>query len=336
MKWYQLDEEEVFKQLQTSEDGLSEDRAKKLLETHGPNKLPEGKGVSRLKILLHQFTSPLIYILLVAGLVTAVLGEYIDTGVIVAVLILNAVVGYFQEYKAETSIRALKSMVVPKAKVLREGREKEVHSEDLVPGDIVLIPTGFAAIASILTAMALDLPIPYVAAQLLWINLVTNGLQDVALAFEPGEKDVVKKPPRNPKEGIMSRLMYDRTILVGLIISAGVIYNFISALDEGVSLERARTIAVTTMVLFQFFQAWNCRSELESVFRINPLSNPFLFYSMVAAFLAQIAVIYLPALQWVFRTEALSLADWVKIGLVALTVVIAVEVDKAIRRYGRD
>src|SRR4030042_5978094 len=97
MKWYQLDEEEVFNQLQTSEDGLSEDRAKKLLETHGPNKLPEGKGISRLKILLHQFTSPLIYILLVAGLVTAILAEYIDTGVIAAILILNDVGGYFQE-----------------------------------------------------------------------------------------------------------------------------------------------------------------------------------------------------------------------------------------------
>lgn len=131
----------------------------------------------------------------------------------------------------------------------------------------------------------------------------------------------------------MSRLMYERSILVGLIIFAGVVYNFISALDEGVSLERARTIAVTTMVLFQFFQAWNSRSELRSVFRINPLSNPFLFYCMVAAFLAQIAVIYVPALQWVFRTEALALADWVQIGIVSLTVVIAVEVDKAIRRY---
>jgi Ca2+-transporting ATPase len=200
---------------------------------------------------------------------------------------------------------------------------------------LFLIPTGFAAIVSILIAMVLDIPIPYVAAQLLWINLVTNGLQDVALAFEPGEKDVIKRKPRNPKEGIMSRLMYERSVLVGLIISAGVIYNFIQALDDGVSLERARTIAVTTMVLFQFFQAWNSRSELQSVFRINPFSNPFLFYSMVAAFLAQIAVVYIPALQWVFRTESLLLADWVQIGLVALTVVIAVEIDKAIRRHRR-
>jgi magnesium-transporting ATPase (P-type) len=200
---------------------------------------------------------------------------------------------------------------------------------------LFLIPTGFAAIISILLAMVLNLPIPYVAAQLLWINLVTNGLQDVALAFEPGEKDVIKRKPRHPKEGIMSRLMYERSILVGLIISAGIIYNFVSALNDGVSLERARTIAVTTMVLFQFFQAWNSRSEWQSVFKINPLSNPFLFYSMVAAFLAQVAVVYIPPLQWVFRTEALSLADWVQIGMISLTVVIAVEVDKAIRRYKR-
>jgi magnesium-transporting ATPase (P-type) len=197
---------------------------------------------------------------------------------------------------------------------------------------LFLIPTGFAAIVSILIAMALDIPIPYVAAQLLWINLVTNGLQDVALAFEPGDKDVIKRKPRKLKEGIMSRLMYERSLLAGLIISAGVIFNFLSALEDGVSLERARTVAVTTMVLFQFFQAWNSRSELQSVFTLSPLSNPFLFYSMVAAMLAQIAVVYVPALQWVFRTEALTGSEWLRIVLVALTVVVGVEIDKAIRR----
>ena len=139
MKWYQLDAKEVFKKLQTSEEGLSEAQAKKNLETYGPNKLPEVEGISRLKIILHQFTSPLIYILIVAAIVTTFLGDYIDTGVIVAILILNAIIGYFQEYKAETSVRALKRMVVPRARVLREGKEKEIPSEDLVPGDIVLI-----------------------------------------------------------------------------------------------------------------------------------------------------------------------------------------------------
>lgn len=218
------------------------------------------------------------------------------------------------------------------ASIFHAVEEGRVVFDNIRKVTLFLIPTGFAAIVSILIAMVLDIPIPYVAAQLLWINLVTNGLQDVAMAFEPGEKDVIKRKPRSLKEGIMSRLMYERSILVGLIISAGVIFNFIQALEDGVSLERARTIAVTTMVLFQFFQAWNSRSELQSIFRINPLSNPFLFYSMVAAFLAQIAVVYVPALQWVFRTEALNGMEWVKIMLVAITVVVAVEMDKAIRR----
>lgn len=195
-----------------------------------------------------------------------------------------------------------------------------------------LIPTGFAAIISILVSMLLGIPIPFVAAQLLWINLVTNGLQDVALGFEPGEKDVIKRKPRNPKEGIMSRLMVERSILVGFIIAAGVIYTFYDALYRNETIEHARTISMTTMVLFQFFQAWNCRSEKESVFQINPLSNQFLFYSMVAACLAQIAVIYVPFLQWVFRTEALTALEWVKITIVALTVIVAVEIDKVIRR----
>ena len=133
----------------------------------------------------------------------------------------------------------------------------------------------------------------------------------------------------------MSRLMYERSLLVGVLISLGVLFNFSFALREEVSLERARTIAVTTMVLFQFFQAWNSRSELQSVFRINPLSNPFLFYSMVAAFLAQLAVLYVPALQWVFRTEALSGGEWLQIVLISLIIVVAVEIDKAIRRRGK-
>jgi Ca2+-transporting ATPase len=215
---------------------------------------------------------------------------------------------------------------------VREGR---IVFDNIRKVTFFLIPTGVAAILSIITTMIMGVPIPYVPAQLLWINLVTNGLQDVALAFEPGEKGVTKRPPRSPQEGIMNRLLIQRTVLVGLLISAGVVYNFLTSLHAGESLEKARTVAVTTMVFFQFFQAWNSRSELESVFRISPMSNPFLFYSMIAAFLAQLAVIYVPALQWIFRTEPISVNEWIRIFVVASSVIIAVEVDKAIRRRRR-
>lgn len=201
---------------------------------------------------------------------------------------------------------------------------------------VFLIPTGFAALISIGISMVLGLPAPYLPAQLLWINLVTNGLQDVALGFEPGEKDIIKRRPRPPKEGIMSRLMLERSILVGALISAGTVFNYLAALKDGGDIANARTTAVTTMVFFQFFQAWNSRSETVSVFKIPLLSNPFLFYSMIAAFFAQLAFIYVPAMQWVFRTVPLTAVEWGRIALVSLSVVVVVEMDKAVRnRFSR-
>lgn len=212
---------------------------------------------------------------------------------------------------------------------VEEGR---VVFDNLRKVTFFLIPTGIAAILTILGAVLFGLPLPYLPAQLLWINLVTNGLQDVALAFEPGEKGVLERPPRPPREGIMSRTLIERTIMVSLLISVGVLYVFWSAQEQGLSLDKARTLATTTMVLFQFFQAWNSRSEFESVFRLNPLSNPFLFYGILAAVLAQGAFIYLPILQWVFRTEAITASEGLKILFIALSVVVLVEADKFWRR----
>lgn len=108
MNWYQLSIKEILKKLQVSEGGLTSEEAKNRLIQYGENKLAEEE-----KIFFNQFTSPLIYILLIAGLVTVLLKEYIDSGVIFAVVILNAIIGYIQEYKAEESVRALKKMVVP-------------------------------------------------------------------------------------------------------------------------------------------------------------------------------------------------------------------------------
>lgn len=152
------------------------------------------------------------------------------------------------------------------ASIFNAVKEGRIVFDNIRKVTFFLIPTGIAAILSIVATIILGVPIPYVPVQLLWINLVTNGLQDVALAFEPGEKGIIDRPPRDPEEGIMNRLLIERTILVGLLISAGVVYNFMTALNEGVSLEKARTVAVTTMVFFQFFQAWNSRSELQSIF----------------------------------------------------------------------
>ncbi|HSO73100.1 MAG TPA: cation transporting ATPase C-terminal domain-containing protein, partial [Thermodesulfobacteriota bacterium] len=86
------------------------------------------------------------------------------------------------------------------------------------------------------------------------------------------------------------------------------------------------------MVFFQFFQAINSRSETQSIFQMNPLGNPLLFFGTIGAFGAHLAAIYLPALQWVFRMEPISLMEWLRIGLISVTVIIVVEIDKLVRR----
>jgi len=218
------------------------------------------------------------------------------------------------------------------ANIFAAVKEGRVVFDNIRKVTFFLIPTGIAAILTIIGTVILGLPMPFVPAQLLWINLVSNGLQDVALAFEPGEKDIDHRPPRDPKEGIMSRVLVQRTIIVGALISVGVIVKFVYGLTHGESLEHARTMAVTTMVFFQFFQCWNSRSEYQSVFTISPFSNPFLLYALIAATFAQLAVIYAPPLQWIFRTAPLSVFDWVLLLGISVTVVLVVEIDKMVRR----
>ena len=140
--WHALSVEEVLKKLKTTRQGLSNEEFKKRLKRFGPNKLPEEKPLSRLAIFLDQFKSPLIYILLAAGLISFLLREFIDSGVIFAAVVINTIVGFVQENKAERALSELKKMVSYKAKVLRESQELEIDSSQIVPGDIILLEAG--------------------------------------------------------------------------------------------------------------------------------------------------------------------------------------------------
>jgi Ca2+-transporting ATPase len=220
------------------------------------------------------------------------------------------------------------------ASIVHAVEEGRIVYDNIRKVTLFLLSCGFGELLAIVATIFMRLPIPYIPAQILWLNLITNGLQDVALAFEPGEKGVIKRPPRSPGEGILTSLIIQRTLLMGIILAAGTLYIFISALKAGVPLERARTAALTTMVFFQFYQAFNCRSETQSIFSMSLITNPFLLFSMIAAFFAQMAVIYVPALQWIFRTVPLSSGELIQIALVTITVIVAVEIDKAVRRKG--
>ena len=315
--------------------GISEDGSKVItgreLETMGDAELYERvEDVSIFARVAPEHKLRIVQQLMKRGEIVAVTGD----GVNDAPALKAAHIGVAMGRSGTDVAKEAADMVVVDdnfASIFSAVEEGRIVFDNLRKVVVFLIPTGFAALISIGITMFLGLPAPYLPAQLLWINLVTNGLQDVALGFEPGEKDIIKRKPRPTKEGIMSRLMLERSILVGVLISAGVVYNYLAALNDGGDTANARTTAVTTMVFFQFFQAWNSRSETISVFKMPLLGNPFLFYSMIAAFFAQLAVIYVPAAQWVFRTVPLTAAEWGRIALVSLTVIIVVELDKAVR-----
>ena len=132
----------VLKALNTSETGLSSGEAENRLEKYGKNELKEEEKTSVVKLFLSQFKSFLIIILMAAALVSAFLGELIDAFVILFTVFLAGVLGFVQEYRAEESIKLLKSLTSPEALVVRDGKEVKVPSSVLVPGDILLLQAG--------------------------------------------------------------------------------------------------------------------------------------------------------------------------------------------------
>ena len=141
-QWHALEIENVFKILETDKNGLSGAEARRRQETYGPNKLAEQKSESVFVIFLRQFESPLIYILLAASLLVFVMGEALDGAVILAVLLLNAVIGSFQEGRAQDTLLALKNFVETRAVVIRDGREIMISDIEVVPGDVVILEEG--------------------------------------------------------------------------------------------------------------------------------------------------------------------------------------------------
>lgn len=143
MTWWQQTAEEVARHFNSNlESGLSTDTAQKRLKELGPNELPEQKRVSLIKLFLNQFSSFIVWTLLTAALIAGALGEWIDATAIAVIIVLNAFIGFFQEYRAERSLAALKKMISPSSKVFREGVLQSIPSNTIVPGDLVLLEAG--------------------------------------------------------------------------------------------------------------------------------------------------------------------------------------------------
>ncbi|MGM0672347.1 cation-transporting P-type ATPase, partial [Thioalkalivibrio sp.] len=140
--WHALKTDEVFQRLEANEHGLASTEAEARLKETGPNCLPETARTGLIRRFLLQFHNVLIYVLIAAAIGTALLGHWLDTGVILGVVLINAIIGHIQEGKAEKALDAIRQMLSPRAQVLRDGQRRTIPAEELVPGDIVYLQAG--------------------------------------------------------------------------------------------------------------------------------------------------------------------------------------------------
>ena len=149
MNWYSLSVEEVLKQTGSTSNGLDDAAVQQKVAEFGKNELKGKKKVSPLVIFIRQFLDVMILVLAVAAVISVFIGELSDTIVIVVIIVLNAIIGFIQEYRAEKAIEALQKMAAPSSHILRNGKIAEVPALEIVPGDIVLLEAGNAVPADI-------------------------------------------------------------------------------------------------------------------------------------------------------------------------------------------
>lgn len=188
-----------------------------------------------------------------------------------------------------------------------------------------------AEVLLFLLAILTRMPLPLFAVQILWLNLVTNGIQDVALAFEGGEPGAMRRPPRKPTEGIFNRLMVEQTLVSGLVMGLTAFGSWAWMLANGWPEETARNTLLMLFVLLQNVHVFNCRSEYESAFRVPLSRNWILMAGVPAGHGLHILSLHLPFMQVILRTEPVFPARWATLLLLALPLLGVMEIYKRVR-----
>ena len=194
------------------------------------------------------------------------------------------------------------------------------------------ISIALAEIFLLLSSVIMGLPIPLTAVQLLWVNLVATGIQSVALAFEAGEPDTMKKPPRQQNESIFNRLMIEESIISGLTIGL-LCYGFwYLSLQYGLVQAHARTLLFMLLVLMSNIHVLNCRSEGISIFNLPIKNNYFVIIAMISAQVIQLIVAHIPLMQKLLETDTLKLHEWFVLFGIALFLLLAMELYKLVNK----
>jgi Ca2+-transporting ATPase len=197
---------------------------------------------------------------------------------------------------------------------------------------VYLMADSFSEIVLILGALILGLPMPILATQIFWINLVTDGFPDLALTVEPGEPEIMSEPPRAKNEPIMNKQMKILIFIIGIVTDLGLFALYFGLLRTNWDLIHIRTIMFTALAIDSLFYVFSVRSIRSSLFRVNPFKNKWLNLAVCAGALVQLSVIYLPPLQKLFSTVALGAYEWGIILGLALIKLVGIEVTKELVR----
>lgn len=195
---------------------------------------------------------------------------------------------------------------------------------------LYLISDSVAAVLVILLAffvdaVAFDLPVPLLAAQILWINLIADGLPNLALTVEPEESDVMAVPPRDPKEPIITRQMYLLALAISGIMGIATFLAYLMSLGAGSTVEHARTVAFVCLGMVSLLSAFSVRNLRHTIWQASPWANRYLLLAVLGGVAIQLAAVYIPQLQQVLGTSALGIRSWFLLAGVAVATLVLIE-----------
>ena len=196
----------------------------------------------------------------------------------------------------------------------------------------MLISCGLAEILFFMLSIIYNMEIPLLAIQLLWLNIVTDGLQDLALSFEPPEKDLMKQKPRSKKESLFNKSLFEEITISGLFIGLIVFITWLILIKKmNMDITLSRAYIMTLMVFIQNIHVLNCRSEEESTFKV-PFKNPLLLVSITSSILLQILIVRIPLLSNFFKISTLQVKEIISLFILSLSILITMELYKLIKK----
>lgn len=195
-----------------------------------------------------------------------------------------------------------------------------------------LLSCGIAEVLFFVLSILCNMPMPLVAIQLLWLNVVTDGIQDIALSFEKKEKDIMQEPPRSPKEGFFDKVLIDEILFSGIIIGSFVFGLWVYLIKiKNIDIQMARGYVMALMIILQNMHAFNCRSEKKSTLDISLKSNPIFGIGIFFSIVLGLIVLKIPAITSVFKTKPIPIMDLSILLLFGIIMIIIMEIYKKIK-----